>query len=443
MASNPETGPVSAGVHELEQQRRKNRDEAARLGFLPYGKRVDGLLTLAAAKGRYDEAADKAFSAAGKEPPAGFTDPRARVAVSGRIVLLRDNGKLLWLTLRDDSGDMQAAVSQRDCDERSFALAKLLDLGDVVVVRGRVMKTKTGEVTCWAGYGRGSCRGRRSGGRTLEQVPDSPPEKHAGLADVELRYRRRYVDMWATPETVRVFQLRSRIIARIRRYLDERGYLEVETPMLQQLAGGAAARPFKTHMNALDIELFLRIAPELYLKRLLVGGLPRVYEINRNFRNEGLDKSHNPEFTMIEVYHAFGDVETMMELIEGSIRACAVMVKMASDDASGKVAEEDSVPDDLRLPFGETMIDYGKPFLRVSYSELFERALGFPMTDGARAREEAKKRGLKITGEKGEPLAGRPDCQRPVRGVRRAEAGRHTADVHHAVPIGDQPAHQA
>src|SRR5262249_58045643 len=134
-----------------------------------------------------------------------------------------------------------------------------------------------------------------------------PPEKHAGLQDVELRYRQRYVDLWATPETMRVFQLRSMIVSEVRRLLDGRGFQEVETPMLQTLAGGAAARPFVTHMNALDIDLFLRIAPELYLKRLLVGGFPRVYEINRNFRNAGLDKQHNPHVTMLEIYQAYGD----------------------------------------------------------------------------------------------------------------------------------------
>lgn len=237
-----------------------------------------------------------------------------------------------------------------------------------------------------------------------------PPEKHAGLQDVELRYRKRYVDLWANPETAGVFQLRSKVVSRVRRFLDERGYLEVETPVLQQLAGGAAARPFTTHMNALDIGLYLRIAPELYLKRLLVGGLPRVYELSRNFRNEGVDKSHNPEFTMLEVYHAFGDVETMMELIESLIREAARTVKVHMQDAAAgrgaaDPAGEDALPADLVLPFNDTPIDYGRPFVKVGYGELFERALGFKMTDSAKVQAEAKKRGLKITNEKGERLA--------------------------------------
>jgi lysyl-tRNA synthetase class 2 len=366
-------------IHPLEQQRRDNRAAVAALGREPYGLRTDGLRTLLEARQKYDAAADAAFNAAGKTPPPDFTDPRPRVSLSGRVVLFRDNGKLIWMTLRDHTGDLQVAISQRDVDETSFAIAKKTDLGDIIVVSGAMMKTKTGEITVWASGHGGASGAVAPGSKCL--VP--PPEKHAGLTDVELRYRQRYVDLWATPDTLQVFQLRSQIVACIRRYLDSRAFLEVETPMLQTLAGGAAARPFVTHMNALDIDLFLRIAPELYLKRLLVGGLPRVYEINRNFRNEGLDKQHNPEFTMLEVYQAFGDCQTVMELTEGLIR-----------DAARMVAAETHGPTDLRLPFGDLTIDYGSPFARVTYTELFERALGFPMSDRARGREEALKRHL-------------------------------------------------
>jgi lysyl-tRNA synthetase class 2 len=374
--SSPATQPsAEPNIHPLEKQRRDNRDAVAALGRMPYGQRVDGLKTLLEARQKYDEGADAKFNEAGKPPPEGFVDPRPRVTVAGRVVLFRDNGKLIWMTLRDHTGDLQAAVSQRDVDATSFSLAKKTDLGDIVVVTGAVMKTKTGEITVWA-VGEGSVQ---AGSKCL--VP--PPEKHAGLTDVELRYRQRYVDLWATPETTKVFQLRSKIVACIRRYLDSRDFLEVETPMLQTLAGGAAARPFVTHMNALDIDLYLRIAPELYLKRLLVGGLPRVYEINRNFRNEGLDKQHNPEFTMLEAYQAFGDCETVMQLTEGVIREAARMV-----------AAETQGPTDLRLPFGELVVDYGAPFARVRYAELFERALGFAMSDARRCREEALKRHL-------------------------------------------------
>ncbi|MCA9298227.1 MAG: lysine--tRNA ligase, partial [Phycisphaerales bacterium] len=208
-----------------------------------------------------------------------------------------------------------------------------------------------------------------------------PPEKHAGLQDTELRYRRRYVDLWSNPETMSVFQARSRLVSACRRFMDDDGFVEVETPMLQALAGGAAARPFETHLRALDIPLYLRIAPELYLKRLLVGGMSRVYELNRNFRNEGVDRSHNPEFTVLEVYEAFGDYTTMLHRTEALVR------HLAAEVGGGGA-----------LPFGELTIDYASPFRQVTYGALFEDALGYPMTDVARARADAKERRLKHEG---------------------------------------------
>ncbi|MBL8875993.1 MAG: lysine--tRNA ligase [Phycisphaerae bacterium] len=370
-SSQPAKQPQPGGTpeaplppHVLEQQRRTNRDEVRKLGMNPYGTRADGLLSLADAKAKYDDAASTEFNAKGKEP--GFVDRRPRVTIAGRIMLLRDNGKLLWLNLRDATGDLQVAISQKDCAEAGFKLAKLTDLADIIVVSGRVMKTKTGEVTVWADD-------VKPGTKSLVQ----PPEKHAGLSDVEIRYRQRYTDLWSNPETMKVFELRSKIVGQLRRFLESRGYLEVETPMLQSLAGGAAARPFVTKMNALDINLFMRIAPELYLKRLLVGGMPKVFEINRNFRNEGLDKQHNPEFTMLEAYHAFGDVETVMELTESAIRDAATMVHRAAGGTG-----------DVILPFGELQINYSKPFERVSYGQLFEKAYGYPMTDTERTRKD-------------------------------------------------------
>lgn len=367
-------------MHPLEAQRRANREAVTALGMNPYGERVDGLLPLTDAAARYDEGADTDHKANAKLPD--FKDRRPVVKVAGRVMLLRDNGKLLWLNLRDSTGDLQVAVSQRDCAEPGFALAKSIDLGDIIVAEGPLTRTKTGEVTVWA-----SSIG--AGAKCL--VP--PPEKHAGLSDPELRYRMRYVDMWATPETTRVFQLRSRIVSLLRRYLDALGYMEVETPMLQTLAGGAAARPFKTHMNALDISLYMRIAPELYLKRLLVGGLPKVYEINRNFRNEGLDARHNPEFTMLELYHAFGDMETVMEVTENLVRA-----------AAQAVAAETSPDAPPTLPFNDLSIDYGRPFDRVRYADLFRNALGIDMHDRAAVTLEASKRHVKMKDDKGVAL---------------------------------------
>ncbi|MCC6660841.1 MAG: lysine--tRNA ligase [Phycisphaerales bacterium] len=388
MASTP---PTPSEPHRLEAQRRANRDSAAALGLTPYGSREDGLLSLAGAAARYDQAADEDQKARGKEP--GFADHRPRVRVAGRVVLSRDNGRLIWLNLQDHTGTLQVAVSQRDCP--GFDLAKLTDLGDVVIAEGPLVRTRTGETTIWAAA-------LLPAAKCLEP----PPEKHAGLTDVELRYRRRYVDLWANPHTLRVFEMRSRLVAELRRLMDARGYLEVETPMLQVLAGGAAARPFKTHMNALDMPLYLRIAPELYLKRLLVGGLPRVYEINRNFRNEGLDKQHNPEFTMLEAYHAFGNVQTVMELTESAIRHLARFLSSPPPRPAGEVDssrrdEDGGGPTGSSghasaqgLPFGDLLIDYEAPFARVPYAELFERALGFPTTNVQRARDEARTRRL-------------------------------------------------
>lgn len=378
-------------LHHLEQQRRDNRDAVRALGVDPYGARTPGLMSLGDALSAYDQAADEANQASvaaqkqakkdgtGEDDLPPIADDRPRVKVSGRVVLHRDNGKLVWINLRDDSAEsFQVAVSKRDCEEIGFGVAKATDLGDVIAAEGPLMRTKTGEITIWA-----------ESVRPLSKCLVPPPEKRAGLSDVETRYRQRYVDLWATPDSMRVFKLRSRLIAAMRRFLDERGFIEVETPMLQTQAGGAAARPFLTHMNALDIDLSLRIAPELYLKRLLVGGMRKVYEINRNFRNEGLDKQHNPEFTVVELYEACGDMTSVCDITEDLIRALA-----------GVAAEAQGV-EGLTLPFGELNIDYGSPFERIRYAELFEREVGFPMSDTAKVRAKAQELGLKTKDDKG------------------------------------------
>jgi lysyl-tRNA synthetase class 2 len=374
VSPTPEASP-----HHLEAQRRSNRDALAKLGYQPYGTKTDGIEPISGARARYDEAADKDHQANGKTP--GFADKRPVVSVAGRVMLLRDGGKLIWLQLRDNTGDVQVALSKADLRDEpgtpegtAFAAAKLLDLGDVLVVRGPLMRTRAGEITVWA-----------SGIKPASKCLVPPPEKHAGLSDVELRYRQRYVDLWANPETMHVFELRSRIVATVRSFLQSRGYLEVETPMLQSLAGGAAARPFVTKMNALGINLFMRIAPELYLKRLMVGGMPKVFEVNRNFRNEGLDKQHNPEFTMLEAYHAHGDVETVMELTESLIRSCATVVSRTDK------RPETPATGDVLLPFGDLTINYSKPFARRTYGSLFELAWGISMHDRAGVKALLKK----------------------------------------------------
>ena len=230
---------------------------------------------------------------------------RVTVAVAGRIMAIRAQGKAGFATLQQGGERLQIYVRLDAVGEQGFALYKLLDLGDHIGATGYLFRTRTGELTIHV---------ERL--TFLAKAMLALPEKFHGLADVELRYRQRYVDLFTNLEARKVFVKRAKALKAIRQFFDERGYLEVETPMMQQIAGGAAARPFKTHHNALDMDLFLRIAPELYLKRLVVGGMDRVYEINRNFRNEGVSTQHNPEFTMLEFYQAYANYHDMMQITE-------------------------------------------------------------------------------------------------------------------------------
>ncbi|MCJ7728980.1 MAG: OB-fold nucleic acid binding domain-containing protein, partial [Sedimentisphaerales bacterium] len=267
------------GRQKLEQQRKEKLLRIKELGIDPYGGKYEGAESAADIK-------------------AGFVDgdDSQRAKCAGRIVLLRDIGKLIFITLRDWSGIIQVGLSKKLLGEgaQGWPLAKLLELGDIIGAAGQLGKTQTGEITIWA-----------ESLTLLSKSLMQPPEKFHGLADVDLRYRQRYVDLWANPEVMERFRKRSAIISSIREFLGTRGFLEVETPMMQSIAGGAAAKPFTTHHNSLNMDLFLRIAPELFLKRLLVGGMEKVFEINRNFRNEGLSRQHNPEFTMLELYQAY------------------------------------------------------------------------------------------------------------------------------------------
>jgi lysyl-tRNA synthetase, class II len=235
--------------------------------------------------------------------------------VAGRVVMLRDMGKLKFVVVRDRAGDIQLVCREGDVAEETPAVLDEIDLGDVVGATGRVGKTKKGELSIFV---------ERLA--PLSKALRPPPEKWHGLRDPDLQQRRRYLQLATDLEYRRVVDARARALAAFRRVLDERDFVEVETPVLQQTAGGAIARPFVTHHRALDVDLYLRIALELYLKRLLVGGLERVYEIGRNFRNEGVDRDHNPEFTMLEAYQAYGDYETMMELGESLIEGAALAV---------------------------------------------------------------------------------------------------------------------
>ena len=254
--------------------------------------------------------------------------PGASVNVAGRLTGKRGMGKSIFADLRDSTGKIQLFAGKSDLGDEPFALFKKLDIGDIAGIKGELFKTRMGELTI-----------RVKEFKLLSKSLRPLPEKFHGLTDVEQRYRQRYLDLIANPEVGKVFKMRSAIIREIRAFLEARGFMEVETPMLQNLAGGASANPFKTFFEALNSPMFMRIAPELFLKRLLVGGFERVFELNRSFRNEGLDRRHNPEFTMLEIYQAYGDCRSMMELIETMVTTVAMKVcgTLKIDHGNGKI----------------------------------------------------------------------------------------------------------
>ncbi|MHC4738147.1 MAG: lysine--tRNA ligase [Planctomycetota bacterium] len=328
----------------FEQQRGQKLSAIRQLGIDPYGGRYEGAESAEDIKGRFRE-----------------DDDSQQAGCAGRIVLLRDIGKLIFMTVRDRSGTIQVGLSKKLLKEH-WSLAKLLELGDIIGAAGKLGKTKTGEITIWVDEL-----------SVLSKSVLQPPEKFHGLSDVDLRYRQRYVDLWANPEVMELFKKRSVIISTIRQFLGERGFLEVETPMMQTIAGGAAAKPFITHHNSLDMDLFLRIAPELFLKRLLVGGMEKVFEINRNFRNEGLSRQHNPEFTMLELYQSYADYNVMMDLTEEIISLCAEKHR-----------------EDKRFEFGTETIDFSQPWRRACYAELLKEYSGCDIDDIKSVRAKAK-----------------------------------------------------
>jgi lysyl-tRNA synthetase, class II len=315
---------------DLRRQRRANFDDLVKLGVDPYPHRFERTDTIAALVAAHGGKTKEALEAEAIQ---------ARTA--GRILAIRSFGKANFLVLSDGREKIQVYVRQDSLPEREFAAFRLLDFGDYVGVEGKLFRTKTNELTIHA-----------SSLQFLVKCFEPLPEKWHGLQDVEIRYRQRYLDLIVSPESRRVFHIRSRVLASIRAFLNARGYLEVETPMMQPIPGGALARPFVTHHNALDMQLFLRIAPELYLKRLVVGGLERVYEINRNFRNEGISTQHNPEFTMLEFYQAYSDYQELMVMTE----------EMLSTSARDAIGTD-------QITFGEHQISLAPPYRRVSLRE--------------------------------------------------------------------------
>ena len=351
---------------DLLRQRRANFDELRRLGIDPYPRRFERSNTIA-----------ELVTAHGDKAGADLEASRVETMTAGRVLAIRSFGKANFLVISDGRARIQVYVRQDAMPERDFATFKLLDFGDFIGVGGYLFRTRTNELTIHA-----------SRLEFLVKCFIPLPEKWHGLSDIETRYRQRYLDLIVNPDSRQVFEVRSRVLASIRGFLNARGYLEVETPMMQPIAGGALARPFVTHHNALDMQLFMRIAPELYLKRLVVGGIERVYEINRNFRNEGISTQHNPEFTMLEFYQAYSDYQELMVMTEA----------MLSEVAREAIGTE-------RIQFGEHAISLAPPYRRVSLREGARAAaaerLGEPVSerdlrDPGRAAALAARLGLEL-----------------------------------------------
>ena len=290
-------------------------------------------------------------------------------SLAGRLMAVRNFGKASFISIQDRKGRLQGFIQKKTLPEKDYALFRRLDIGDIVYIKGRIFKTRTGELTIEAGEL-----------RLLAKAVQPLPEKWHGLTDVETRYRQRHLDLIMNPAVREVFHRRSRIIKLIRDFMDGRDFLEVETPMMQPRAGGAAAKPFRTYHNALGMDLYLRIAPELYLKRLVTGGLERVYEINRNFRNEGISTFHNPEFTMMEFYMAYATYEDLMHFTE------ELFLFLAESLIGGP-----------RLTYQGTDIDLSPPWRRVTVKEAVQRHLGISpdlLADRDRAAAFAREMGL-------------------------------------------------
>ena len=351
---------------ELYDARRKTLREIAALGVkaglsyaaASYPNQYIATHTIPELRAAYDSVTPEQFAA---EVEAGT---KHEVSIAGRILAIRVQGKAGFAQLQQGGQRMQLYVRKDDVGEDAFALYKLLDLGDHIGVRGYMMRTRTGELTVHVGTG-GSGQPALT---FLAKAMLALPDKFHGLEDQELRYRQRYVDLFVNPDVREVFVKRAAVLRSMRRFFDERGYLEVETPMMHTIAGGAAAKPFTTHHNALDLDLKLRIAPELYLKRLVVGGMDRVYEINRNFRNEGISTQHNPEFTMLEFYQAYSNYHDLMDLTEE-------LVKYVATEVNGTTLTN----------FNGVEIDLGKwtkLSMREAIVEFWPEGVGFPPGEG-------------------------------------------------------------
>jgi lysyl-tRNA synthetase class 2 len=341
----------------------------AEMGIDPWGGRFDGHQPIRHIRARENELVVVPSGECQVGAPPMVHGPKVRAA--GRIILRRPSGKLHWLQVRDWTGTIQVMIGKAQVGERNWELAQCLDLGDIIGVDGELMRTRLGELTIAAEQL-----------TFLTKSLETPPEKYHGLEDPELRQRLRYLDLTYTEGVLERFLRRTRIVQSIRDTLAARGFVEVEGPTLHAVAGGAAARPFITHHNALDIDLYLRIALELHLKRLLVGGMERVYELGRVYRNEGISPRHNPEFTMLEAYQAYGNYETMMELAE------ELIVNALRATGQG-----------LKLRWGEAELDFTPPFARRTYDELFAQYTGTDAHDARAIERLAQSLGMETAGK--------------------------------------------
>jgi lysyl-tRNA synthetase class 2 len=351
--------------NELVQQRFKKLAEISAMGKKTYAGRFD-----------VSTSAQALIETYGNTTKEELESKRIEVTVAGRIIAMRSFGKACFSHIQDGSERIQVYFQKNTLGEDRYALFKKIDIGDFIGVTGFLFRTKTNELTIEV-----------EDFTLLSKALRPLPEKWHGLTDVELRYRQRYVDLIVNPEVKKVFLLRTKIIQAIRSFLNARNYLEVETPMMQSIPGGATAKPFKTHHNALDMDLYLRIAPELYLKRLLVGGFERVYEINRNFRNEGISTRHNPEFTMLEFYTAYADYQYLLDFTEQMISTVALEVLGTTE-----------------VEYEGHKISLAPPWKRVTYIDSLRQA-GVPndvLADAEKARVYALKLGGNLKG--GEPL---------------------------------------
>jgi lysyl-tRNA synthetase class 2 len=353
---------------QLEAARREKLRKLVELGIDPWGGRFEGHAPVADIRARAGEITETPAASPDQSPE--LHGPKVRAA--GRIVLARDTGKLIFLNIRDWTGDIQLFIGKKQVGEQNWSLAQCFDLGDIIGVDGELRRTKTGELTIFA---------ERL--HFLTKSIEPPPDKYHGLADPELRQRMRYLDLIHGEGVLPRFLNRTKVVQSIRRTLADRGFVEIEGPTLHAIAGGAAAKPFLTHHNALDMKLYLRIALELHLKRLMVGGVEKVFELGRVYRNEGISPRHNPEFTMLEVYEAYGDYTTMMGLTEQLIVN----------------AVEAVAPGERKLPWGETTIDFTPPFARKTYDELFEEHTGVSPGDAVAVKNLADAIGFETAGK--------------------------------------------